>query len=142
MRRYDDYERADLPGDEPRGEVLPTPTLLAQYEAIVPGSAERLLRLAEEEAERRHGLEQLRLANDARRVYVTLGLATALCGFGVLIGLGMSLGREPEAGMAVVFLSLLVFATVFIVAQAGRRSRRSASQRRLETPRHLSAFDL
>lgn len=36
---------------------LPAPETLAQYDAIVPGAAERILKMAEEEALHRHGME-------------------------------------------------------------------------------------
>lgn len=37
---------------------IPHPTLLSQYDALVPGAAERILTMAESEAAHRHSLEQ------------------------------------------------------------------------------------
>lgn len=42
---------------------LPQPELIEQYERILPGSAERLMRLVEQEAEHRRALEKRQLAS-------------------------------------------------------------------------------
>ena len=60
---------------------IPPPSLLKHYDEIIPGSAERILKMSEKQSEHRQHLE---------RAVVTSGIRNAQHGqvFGLIIGLG------------------------------------------------------
>jgi uncharacterized membrane protein len=67
---------------------IPPPALFRQFEEILPGSADRILRMAEKEQDHRIDWEQSALRIDARNSFLGLRL-----GFGALLILvGGSLG--------------------------------------------------
>jgi len=99
---------------EIRQSPLPPPEIIQQYEHILPGSAERLLRLVEQEAEHRRSLEaqQLRSEIIEKRVgqwmafFVALftigaGAYTALNGAQIL---GALIGSGGVIGLVTVFI--------------------------------------
>ena len=55
---------------------IPHPGILEHYNKILPGAAERILKMAEEQAEHRRMLEKQALATDSRNS--TLGVISAL----------------------------------------------------------------
>ncbi len=54
---------------------LPPPEHLAQYNAIVPGAAERILAMAEREQEFQHKAQETALTNERRTIDATVELA-------------------------------------------------------------------
>lgn len=124
------------------GDFLPSPDMLAQYEAILPGSAERMLRLIEDRAIHRHELEQAQLTAETRKAYVALGVSGALAGFGLVVGAGIAFGASTGAGMVVIAISFVLFASVFSALVGQRRAQPAPPARRVEAPRQVSAFDL
>lgn len=70
---------------------LPPPDALERYDQILPGSAERILAMAERQATHRHDLEKSALRNDAReaRLGQILGflIATIAIGAGSTVAL-------------------------------------------------------
>jgi uncharacterized membrane protein len=65
---------------------LPLPQLLEGYEKVVPGSAERIIRMAEEQQAHRHSLEQQALRSESRNSLFgivcafLIGMTTVVCG--------------------------------------------------------------
>jgi uncharacterized membrane protein len=65
---------------------LPHPQLLEGYEKIVPGSAERILKMAEEQQTHRHGMERQALQVESRNSFAgiicafVIGIVTVVCG--------------------------------------------------------------
>lgn len=59
---------------------LPPPTILEQYNKVVPGAAERILKMAEEQSAHRRSLEQKVISSDV--LNAKLGML-----FGFIIGL-------------------------------------------------------
>jgi hypothetical protein len=108
----------------------------------MPGSAERMLRLAEDRANHRYELEQAQLAADTRKAYVALGVGGGLAGFGLCVGTGIALNASAFGGMVVIVLSFILFGAIFSTVVGQRRSQPTSPSRRLEAPRQASAFDL
>jgi len=81
---------------------LPPPELLDRYEKVVPGTAERILRMAEKEQDHRHNLEASlpALARQGQLFGFVLGLSGIIGGV-VLVAMGRSL-----AGFGVFLVSL------------------------------------
>ncbi len=80
---------------------IPPPAILEGYEKIVPGAAERIIKMAENQSEHRQGLERTVIGSDARNS--TMGVI-----FGFIIGL-VGLG----AGAYLVKINHPVIGTVF-----------------------------
>lgn len=124
------------------GELSLSPDTLAQYEAVVPGSAERILRLAEDRANQCYQIEQAQITAEARKAYVSLGVGGGLAGFGVFVGTGIAIAESPGVGMIVIMFSFVLFAAVFFTVMGQRTERPAPPARRVEPPRQISAFDL
>src|SRR5829696_7382599 len=138
MQRYDGSSLAHPEVDE--GDFLPSPDMLARYEAIMPGSAERMLRLVEDRAIHRYEMEQAQLAADTRKAYVALGVGGGLAGFGLFVGAGIAFGASEFFGMVAIAISFIVFASIFSSVVGQRRSQPARAAQRLEAPRQAAAF--
>lgn len=101
---------------------IPTPDIIEGYEKVLPGSAHRIIKMAELEQQHQHG-------------YVNCGQRNAfivtLIGqvFGVLIGLGGIGGGvflvfydKPITGFSVFFTSLAALVGIFIYQKRGKKS--------------------
>lgn len=104
---------------------LPPPEILKKYDEILPGAAERIIKMAEKQAEHRQSLEQQVIKSDVKNS--KLGI---LCGF--LIGIGgisggvivAIFGKQPLFGGILSFGSLAILATVFVHGTESRRKER------------------
>lgn len=99
---------------------LPPPTLFAEYDRIVPGGAERLLKMAENQSEHRQLLEKSVIKSDIKKSY--LGVI-----FGFLIGMtGLCLSGyvilhgHDLAGSALGGTSLISLVSVFVYGKRGK----------------------
>lgn len=89
---------------------IPPPDLLAQYEQTLPGLADRLTQIAEQESEHRRGLRRraIRLSEMGLAAGFTIAM-TALCGGLYLI----HEGRQAE-GMGSIILAIASLVLVFL----------------------------
>ena len=102
-----------LHGEIHRGP-LPAPQVLLQYNQIVPGAADRIIAMAEQQASHRQNLEQIVVKSGTRDSLLGLifgliiGLATeagaVLCIFNGHQGGGATLGISGLAGLVGVFV--------------------------------------
>jgi uncharacterized membrane protein len=99
---------------------IPPPQMLADYERILPGAAERLLQMAEREQKHRHDSTSAALERECaqdRRVAFLYG-SGQLCGFLIALG-GMSAGAllcyagRDIVGFGTFFVSLATLAGIF-----------------------------
>ena len=115
---------------------LPPPAILEHYERILPGAAERILRLAELQAGHRRHLETTVVEADARRATsgqvlgFILALSTIVGGF-VLIRVGRSL-----EGLASVVLAATSLVAVFVATKHAESRERERKRAKLETSGH------
>lgn len=96
---------------------LPHPALLDQFERIVPGAAERIIRMAEEQAAHRRGLEKTAVeanawSQKAGPVFGFIVAMTAILGGFVLVFYGHS-----TYGIAAIITALASLAAVFVVGR-------------------------
>jgi uncharacterized membrane protein len=99
--------------DETTESPLPSPELFAQYESVLPGSADRIIALLEQQAEHRMRVEVSLVESAMRteRLGQVLGLAVVLFAFVVSAWLifsghgvpGTILGVTDLAGLVAVF---------------------------------------
>lgn len=103
---------------------LPPPQQLMGYEQVLPGSAERIIRMAEEQAAHRRGLETRGLDHMITRS--NRGLTTArniqIAFLGASVAL-ILLGHDA-AGTAIGTVDLVGMTTMFIYGAASGRSER------------------
>ena len=108
---------------------IPPPAMLEQYNHIVPGAAERILKMAEEQSAHRRSLEKKAIDTDSRNS--TIGIVSALfitlSAFAV-VAYAITVGQKEIAQIigGTVIVSL---AGAFIY---GTRSRRLERQTRLK----------
>lgn len=112
---------------------LPPPSMYRTYEAILPGSAERILRWAEQAQEREFEIERnaLKRAYWRQRLAMWVGFTLALA----VLGSAMFLALTGRAGSAAVIVTSSCLATAATVLIEGFvRKRRSRDPRYSESP--------
>ncbi len=103
---------------------LPPPNHLEQYERILPGAAERILKMAEDQSLHRRNLETKVIhsgVSDAKKG-LWFGLIMGLSGFG-LVGYCASLGLQLLAGI-IAALDLGSLVGVFVYGSKQKRAER------------------
>ena len=112
---------------------LPPPSMYRNYEAILPGSAERILRWAELAQERQFGLETnaLKRSFQRQRLALLVGFALALAVLASAMFLALT-GHADSAAVIATSSSLAAPATV--LSEAVMRKRRSRGARPSEPP--------
>ncbi|MBS0204493.1 MAG: DUF2335 domain-containing protein [Planctomycetes bacterium] len=105
---------------------LPPPQILEDYNRIVPGSANRILSMAEKQADHRRRLETQITSSDITNSRV--GLV-----FGLVIGLGgiaaatvIAIYGHPQAGVGMGLLTLGSLVSVFVYGSRIRMKERQA----------------
>lgn len=100
---------------------LPPPEVLERYDKIVPGSARRLLAMAEKQAEHRQSVERKIVQSDVTNSRI--GLV-----FGLLIGLGgltaatiISLFGNPATGGVIGFATIASMVVSFVYGSRVRK---------------------
>lgn len=121
--------------------VIPVPEALARYNAIVPGAAERILRLAEEGAEQQYQLERARLEVEKERWNVELGTATGIAALCIVSGFITILAASAFAGLVLAMAGVALLGAALVYAA---RRQRPAARGRVTPPavREVAAFDL
>jgi uncharacterized membrane protein len=106
---------------------LPHPALLKQYDDVVPGAAERIITMAENQAQHRQELEASVIRTDTLKslLGMVFGFLIALVGFGG--GLYAAFAGQPFWGGAV---SIGILASVVIAFIYGTRARERELKRR------------
>lgn len=109
---------------------LPPPQILEEYNRIVPRSAERIIAMAEAQANHRRRIETQVISSDIRNS--RLGL---VCG--LLIGLGglvaatlIAIKGNPQAGVSMGFLTLGSLVSVFVYGSRLRLKEHRDEQQR------------
>lgn len=117
---------------------IPPAAMMAQYDQVVPGAADRILAMAEEQQRHRHRMEWHTLVSDTHRSYwgLACGLVITLAfgSGGVWLGLTghEDLGRFLFGGTLVTIVGIFVAGT--IVRRNERREKAKISAGRTRTP--------
>ncbi len=99
---------------------LPHPSILAQYEKVVPGAAERIIKMAENQSAHRRDLESIVIRND-----VTNSRLGMIFGFVLgLIGLSLPAFVKTNSATWVSIASLASLVGVFITGTYKRNQER------------------
>ncbi len=108
---------------------LPPPAILKKYDEVVPGAAERIIKMAEEQSRHRQSLEAKVISSDV--VNSRLGLL-----FGFIIGIStivggmyLALNDKQSVGAFISFGGLATLAGVFVYGSKTRRDERESRQK-------------
>lgn len=111
--------------------LLPHPKILDEYDQIVPGAAERIIRMAEDQAKHRQDLEKMVIGSDTTdsnaglKFGFILALLAIICGTSCIL-YGYSVSGGIMGGGAVPSL-----AGVFVYGSRQRRKEREAKQAKI-----------
>jgi uncharacterized membrane protein len=103
---------------------LPHPEVLRGYEELVPGAAERLLKMAEEQARHRQGLERIVVAGGSRRANIGMWLGFIISIVVLALSAALILKGHEVAGTVIGSVDLVSLATVFVVGRVDQRTER------------------
>ena len=113
---------------------LPKPSDLQEYDNVVPGAGERIIRMAEQQAEHRQFLEKTVITGDTKRADMGLysGAVIAFCVLGGSIFL-IYTGHD-WAGAFILSLDIVGLVSVFIYGTRSRRSERAEKATIMKQP--------
>ncbi len=100
---------------------LPPPENLAKYEQILPGSADRIIRMAEQQAMHRQHLEKLVLGSNATAQKWGLGCAFIIAMSAIWGGVWLSLKGMSGEGLAAIIGALVALVAVFVYGKADQK---------------------
>jgi uncharacterized membrane protein len=110
---------------------LPSPKLLAEFETLVPGSAERIIGRWEKQSDHRMALERQVVDGNIKAQRLGLIIGAILVAFvSVMAALFFANGASGAAASTVI-AELVALAGVFVYARS-----RQESERRSRDPRH------
>ncbi len=136
-----------LPGERSLGEfglpagTLPAPETLRRYDELIPGSAERIFLLAEDQARQRYELERAMIKAEATRTYLALGTAAGIAALCVVLGFIIVVAGN-EVGAFIATLGIALFAGVFLYTSRGRRQSPQSRPAQVPLAHELPAYDL
>jgi uncharacterized membrane protein len=103
---------------------LPPPSQLREYEDVLPGAADRIIRMAETQAEHRQDIEKVAVKGGNRRSWWGLWTGFVIC----IVVLGLStaiiLSGYQVAGTVLGGIDLVALASVFVIGRADQRRER------------------
>lgn len=108
---------------------LPPPQVLAGYNDVVPGAADRIIVMAEKQMTHRHEMENKVISSDIIRSYAGLGaglIVTLAC---VILGAIAILYGHDAAGTTLATGSVVALAGVFVYGTAMKKKERQEKAR-------------
>jgi uncharacterized membrane protein len=93
---------------------LPLPAIIKGYEEACPGSADRIIKMAENQASHRMELEKSMLASNMKKESIGQWLAFAIAMTSVIGGVIVILCGKSAEGIGVIIAALVALAGVFI----------------------------
>ena len=109
---------------------LPPPEMLAGYEEVLPGSPERILRMAEKQEEHRHSIEKTVIAGNVRAQQLAVIFAFLIGLSGIGGGTAIALYGHALGGFSAVLATLASLVSVFFYGRREQRKEREAAEAR------------
>ena len=100
---------------------LPPPEELLKYERILPGSADRIIRMAEQQATHRQHLERVVIGSNAVTQKWGLACAFAIAMSAIWGGVWLSLKGMSGEGLATIIGALVALVAVFVYGKVGQK---------------------
>jgi len=120
---------------------LPPPENLAKYEQVLPGSADRIIRMAEQQALHRQHLENLVISSNATTQKWGLGCAFMIAMSAIWGGVWLSLKGMSGAGLATIIGALVALVAVFVYGKADQRKELRKNTKELISTLESSSAD-
>ena len=114
---------------------LPPPSLLAQYNEIIPNGAERMLAMAEKQASHRENLETQVIKNNLARQREGSWFAFILVLVALVGGMFLIYAGKNVYGLAAIITALVSLAGVFFFSKYEQRKERHEKATALEARR-------
>ncbi len=108
---------------------LPPPNVLRSYEEIVPGSAQRIMEMAEKEQEHSRNMVSTVIVGDSRRAYLGLIAGFIISVLGIGGGIYLIATGHDWAGLSLAGINLTGLVGVFVY---GAKTRHDDRNRNLE----------
>lgn len=108
---------------------LPPAEQMRAYEDVLPGSADRILRMAERQQDHRHDLERMTVKEATNRSWWGLRLGFVITVLVVGVGAATILTGHSAVGLALVLADLAVLAGVFVYGRVEQRKERVEKDR-------------
>ena len=121
--------------------TLPSPEALRRYDELIPGSAERIFLLAEDQTRQRYELERAQIEADTVKTYVALGTAAGIAALCVVLGFIIVVAGN-EVGAFIATLGIALFAGVFLYTSRDRRQSPQSRPAQAPLAHELPAYDL
>jgi uncharacterized membrane protein len=104
---------------------LPPPDILAKYDLVVPGSAARILAMAETQSRHRRSLERIVVIGDSRRAWAGLWTGFTLGMTGLIVGGFLGFYGQQVAASVIGGGALASLVSVFVIGTKSRQQERS-----------------
>jgi uncharacterized membrane protein len=116
--------RAELWAESTFSGPLPHPDILVKFEHVIPGAAERLLRMAEKQSNHRQSLERTVVDADIRRSWAGLWTGFVIGLTGMIGSVVLGLYDHPGLGGFLGGTTLVSLVSVFVIGTKSRREER------------------
>ena len=94
---------------------IPAPSMMKQYEETLPGSADRILKMAENQSEHRQSLEKQRLSFSNREVHIGQMLGFFIGAVAIVTGGYTALNGAPIPGGFIGTAGVVGLVAVFVI---------------------------
>lgn len=105
---------------------LPPPEALREYNDVVPGGAERILRMAEDQSAHRRQLESSVLRHDVRSRYLGIGAALFVALVGYVVSAKVILAGYEVGGVLIFGVDTSAIVGTFVYGTRSAREEREA----------------
>lgn len=114
---------------------LPAPEILAAYGEVLPDLPERIIRLAETEAEHRRGLERHVVVSATRRATVGQVLGFLIGSGGLATAAYCAMLGHPATASIIATLDIVTLVSVFVIGSTrGRPAPAQPGEKQLDLP--------
>ncbi len=108
---------------------LPPPDALRLYEETLPGAADRIIAMAEQQAAHRQRIESLAVQTQARRSIYGLWIGGSLSFATILLAAALAFTGHQTAGIAFAGMNIAGLAGVFVYGSVSMRREREEKAR-------------
>lgn len=111
---------------------LPPPSILREYNELIPNGADCLMTMAENQARHRIRIESIVIQGDTRRSYIGLWLGFFVALLVLLTAMYAIYAGEPVLAGAIVTIDLIALSSVFVYGSITRRIERQCRRKAIE----------
>jgi uncharacterized membrane protein len=97
---------------------IPPPSMMEQYEGTLPGSADRILKMAENQSEHRQWIEKKKLSFSNREVHLGQVLGFAIGVIAIITGGYTALNGAPISGGFIGTAGVVGLVSVFVIGSS------------------------